>query len=39
MKLNIIAPLVVAGFTLVACDGNVGTKEGFGTIAGAIGEK
>ena len=37
MKLNIIAPLVVAGFVLVACDGNVGTKEGFGTIAGAIG--
>ena len=37
MKLKIIAPLVIAGFALAACEGNVGTKEGFGTIAGAIG--
>ncbi len=37
MKLKIIAPLAAAAFALAACEGNVGTKEGFGTIAGAIG--
>ena len=36
MRLKVIAPVVVAGFALVACDGNVGTKEGFGTVGGAV---
>ncbi len=37
MKVKIFAPLVAAAFVLAACDGNVGTKEGVGTVAGAVG--
>ncbi len=38
MKIRFIAPALAGALLLLAaCDGNVGTKEGFGTIAGAVG--